>query len=152
HREILARTLGADLLIALYDPRVPNNRYASPNKLFEAMLCGKPIVVNGGTSMTSIVPDSGCGMVVPYGDSESFREAILLLKGDPALRTRLGRIARVAYDTLCRWGIREVRLVAAHRDLPVGGLPHRGRPTCPCEGVTSFWPSTRRKPGGSVGI
>jgi len=125
YQEILARTLGADLLIALYDPRVPNNRYASPNKLFEAMLCGKPIIVNSGTSMTSIVRSTECGVVVPFGDSESFRETIRRLKDDPALKARLGGNARAAYDSLYRWGIMEERLLAVYRDLTGSPMPYR---------------------------
>ena len=121
YQEILARTLGADCLVALYDPRVPNNRYASPNKLFEAMLCGKPIVVNGGTSMTAIVETTGCGIVVPFGDHDALRDAILRLKSDSSLRERLGRNARTAYDRLYRWGIMEERLLAVYRDLEAPG-------------------------------
>lgn len=117
HREILAKTMEADLLFALYDPQVPNNRFASPNKLFEAMLCGKPIIVNDGSSMTSIVRDTGCGVIVPFGDPDAFREAVLRLKEDVNLRTGLGMNARAAYENLFRWGIMEERLSSIYREL-----------------------------------
>ncbi len=58
----------ADALIATYDPRIPNHRYASPNKLFEAMMLAKPIIVAEGTNMDLIVSKAGCGVVVPYAD------------------------------------------------------------------------------------
>ena len=68
HNEIMRLTNEADLLFALYDTNVPNNKYASPNKLFEAMPCGKPIIVNDGTSMANIVKNEECGIIVPYND------------------------------------------------------------------------------------
>ena len=42
---VILKSFQADLLFAFYDPKVPNNFYARPNSLFEAMMCGKPILV-----------------------------------------------------------------------------------------------------------
>ena len=46
HEEILSLTRDCDVVYAMYNPDVPNNRFASPNKLFEAMACGKPVLAN----------------------------------------------------------------------------------------------------------
>lgn len=35
---ILKRTLNCDIIFALYNPKIPNHKYASPIKLFEAMI------------------------------------------------------------------------------------------------------------------
>ena len=45
HEIIMKYTLMADLLFILYDPAIPNNKFASPNKLFEAMRCNKPVLI-----------------------------------------------------------------------------------------------------------
>lgn len=116
----------ADLLFALYNPRIPNNCYASPNKLFEAMLCGKPIIVNSGSTMTSIVRDTECGLIVPFGDPDAFREAVQQLREDPSLRDRLGTNARAAYENLFRWEIMEERLSSTYGDLTYSAGPYRG--------------------------
>ncbi|WP_292393450.1 glycosyltransferase family 4 protein [Methanoculleus sp. UBA303] len=126
HKEILAKTMEADLLFALYNPRIPNNCYASPNKLFEAMLCGKPIIVNSGSTMTSIVRDTECGLIVPFGDPDAFREAVQQLREDPSLRDRLGTNARAAYENLFRWEIMEERLSSTYGDLTYSAGPYRG--------------------------
>jgi len=114
---VIEKTLQADLLFALYDPRVPNNRYASPNKLFEAMMCGKPILVSDGTAMADIVKEEECGLVVPYGDVDAIKHAILTLKNDPVLCRRLGENGRRAYETKYNWKIMEERLLEIYRRL-----------------------------------
>lgn len=114
---VIEKTLEADLLFALYDPKIPNNKYASPNKLFEAMMCGKPILVNDGTNMAKIVREEECGLVVPYGDVDAIKHAILTLKNDPALCKRLGENGRRAYETKYSWDIMEERLLEVYRGL-----------------------------------
>lgn len=113
HHEVIKQTLNSDCIIALYDPDIPNNRYASPNKLFEAMMCRKPILVNEGSSMADIVRKENCGLVVPYGDVEAIKHAILTLK-DPELCTQLGRNGRSAYEQKYSWKIMEERLLTAY--------------------------------------
>jgi glycosyltransferase involved in cell wall biosynthesis len=70
----------SDALFAIYDPQVPNHRYSSPNKLFEAMMLGKPIIVSRNTGMDRIVERFACGICVDYGDERQLRKAILTLR------------------------------------------------------------------------
>jgi glycosyltransferase involved in cell wall biosynthesis len=117
YNEVIRRTLQSDLLFAFYDPGVPNNRYASPNKLFEAMMCGIPILVNDGTSMADIVRKENCGLVVPFGDINAIRDAILLLKNDPQLARQLGANGRRAYEQTYSWKIMEDRLLGLYQEI-----------------------------------
>ncbi len=117
YEKVIQYTISADILFAFYNPAVPNNRYASPNKLFEAMMCGKPIIVNDNTSMAEIVRKEDCGIVVPYGDVDATKRAILTLKNDPALCRRLGENGRRAYETKYSWKIMEERLLKIYRGL-----------------------------------
>lgn len=70
----------SDALFAIYDPQVPNHRYSSPNKLFEAMMLEKPIIVSRGTGMDRIVERFACGICVDYGDREQLLDAIVTLR------------------------------------------------------------------------
>jgi glycosyltransferase involved in cell wall biosynthesis len=115
--EVIQKTLESDLLFALYDPDVPNNRYASPNKLFEAMMSGKPILVSDETAMAEIVREEDCGLVVPYGDIGAIKHAICTLKNDPALCKHLGENGRKAYETKYSWRIMEERLLEVYEKL-----------------------------------
>lgn len=117
YNKVLEKSHQADLLFALYDPGVANNRYASPNKLFEAMMCGKPILVSDETAMAHIVREEDCGFVVPYGDVDAIKSAIRTLKSDPALCKRLGANGRKAYETKYGWNIMEKRLLDIYQTL-----------------------------------
>jgi len=107
----------SDVLIATYDPRIPNHRYASPNKLFEAMMLSKPIIVAEGTSMDQTVGEHGFGLVVPYGDVSALEEALAELASDPPLRARLGAAGRRAYESTYSWDIMSRRLLNLYDQL-----------------------------------
>jgi glycosyltransferase involved in cell wall biosynthesis len=107
----------ADVLIATYDPSIPNHRYASPNKLFEAMMLGKPIVVAAGTNMDRIVEETGCGIVIPYGDITALEQALQRLASDPQLRDQYGAAGRKAYETRYNWELMRQKLISLYITL-----------------------------------
>ncbi len=91
----------SDALFALYDPCILNHRYSSPNKLFEAMMLGKPIIVSKNTGMDEVVERYNVGIVVEYNNKQQLRCAILKLidmkkKGDNSFGEN-GRKAYVAH-------------------------------------------------------
>jgi glycosyltransferase involved in cell wall biosynthesis len=94
----LALSGAADVLFATYDPAVPNHRMSSANKLFEAMMLGKPIVVARGTGMDRIVEEHDIGFVVPYGDVDALERAFAEVSAwDDAQRAAVARRCRAAY-------------------------------------------------------
>lgn len=117
YSDVLNYSMQSDILFAFYDPLIPNNRFASPNKLFEAMMCTKPIIVSDGSSMAEIVRKEQCGLIIPYNDSKSLQNAILLLKENLQLRENLGANGRSAYERSYGWHIMEGRLIASYEAL-----------------------------------
>ncbi len=117
HDVVLDMSLKADVLFAFYDPAIPNNKYASPNKLFEAMMCGKPIIMNSETSASKIVQFEDCGVIVDYGDVKSTKKALIELIKKPELRKKLGENGRKAYENKYSWKIMEKRLLSAYNEL-----------------------------------
>lgn len=107
----------ADVLFAIYDPAVPNHRYSSPNKLFEAMMLGKPIIVARDTNMDRIISKNDCGILVTYGQIAELEEALRRLADNPALRQELGENARRAYETLYNWEIMKSRLLSLYSQV-----------------------------------
>lgn len=110
YERALAISISAQVLIALYDPIIPNHRFASPNKLFEAMMLGKPIIVAQGTNMDLIAKEEGFGLLVKYGDLPELESALIKLAQDPGLRSDLSQRAREAYDRSYGWHIMEQKL------------------------------------------
>ncbi len=117
YEEVLENTANADAIVALYDPAVPGNRLASPNKLFEAMMYSKPVIVSDGTRMAEVVRQEGCGLVVPYGDPEALRAALERLMLSSSEAEAMGARGRAAYDAKYNWAAMERRLLGAYAGL-----------------------------------
>ncbi len=115
--EAIKHTIKADLLFALYDPFGLSNRYLSPNKLFEAMMYAKPILVSENSTMAETVRENNYGIVVNCRDVKEIKEAIIKLKNDPGLCKQLGENARKAYDEKYNWQIMEQRLLDLYNKL-----------------------------------
>ncbi|PKO07315.1 MAG: glycosyltransferase WbuB [Chloroflexi bacterium HGW-Chloroflexi-3] len=101
----------SDVLIATYDPSIPNHRYSSPNKVFEAMMLGKPIIVAKNTNMDLIIEKANCGIIVKYGVIEDLEKALTLLDENKNLRFKLGENARQAYEDTYSWAKMQERLL-----------------------------------------
>jgi len=87
-------------IIALYDPKLPGNLLSAPNKLYEAMMLGKPLITTEGTLGGELVKEEGIGVVVPYGDVQALRDAFDYLKKNTQGRQEMGRRARLLYENL----------------------------------------------------
>jgi glycosyltransferase involved in cell wall biosynthesis len=127
YERALQLSAAADALFATYDPAIPNHRYASPNKLFEAMMLGKPVLVCSHTNMDRIVAGVDCGLILPYDDIPALEAALARLASDAALRRRLGENARRAYEESYSWARMQARLSALYTSLcklsPEGVVP-----------------------------
>lgn len=121
YERALQLSAGADVLFATYDPAIPNHRYASPNKLFEAMMLGKPIIVCEDTNIDRLVGAADCGAVIPYGDIHALESALTRLASDAVDRKRLGENARHAYDNNYSWEKMETCLLEVYAG--VSSLP-----------------------------
>ena len=109
--DVLKYTIGADVLFRFNDPKVPKSRYESPNKLFEAMMAGKPIITNNEIGASKIVKDENCGIIVPYGDVYAIKNAIMTLMLNENLRNMLGNNGRKAYEEKYSYQIMENRII-----------------------------------------
>jgi glycosyltransferase involved in cell wall biosynthesis len=107
----------ADVLFATYDPAIENHRFASPNKVFEAMMLGKPVVVARNTNVDRLIERYQCGLVVDYGDVAGLERALTSLYEDHELRSRLGQNARQAYESTYHWAEMETRLFNLYASL-----------------------------------
>lgn len=114
--EALAMSYAADVLPAFYDPSIPNHRYASPNKLFEGMMLGRPVLAARHTGFDRLVSELDCGLVVNYGSLDQIEAALRSLE-DPALRRRLGENGRRAYEQTYAWPRMAQRLVDLYAGL-----------------------------------
>lgn len=111
--ESLMLERSADVIPVLYDPHVPINKTAAPNKLYEAMMLGVPIITN----LTGPLQEVRCGIGVCYGDIAGIRNAILYLKENPNVRREMGLKGRLAFEQTRNWASMEKRLLRLYNKL-----------------------------------
>ncbi len=120
YEEVLRQTASCHVVAALYDPAVPNNRLAAPNKLYEAMMLSKPVLTNEGIALAEFVRQVGVGSVAVFGDRRSIQRALEDLQLHPEACAEMGRRGRQLFDERYRWSTQAERLVSAYHDL-LGG-------------------------------
>jgi len=118
YRRALELTASADVLFATYDPAIANHRYSAPNKLYEAMALGVPIIVAKDTNIDRIVEENDLGAVVVYGDEQSFVAAVERLgRLDPRSRKAFSERVKELFELRYSWKVMEGRLIALYASL-----------------------------------
>jgi glycosyltransferase involved in cell wall biosynthesis len=113
----LRLSAAANVLIATYDPAIPNHRYSSPNKIFEAMMLARAIIVAKNTNMDGIIERYNNGIVIPYGDKAALEEALRFLQENPQARRSMGENGRRAYEQEYGWHIMKERLIRLYEKV-----------------------------------
>lgn len=71
-----------------------SHREGLPRSVMEAMAAGKPIIGTQIRGLRDLVEDGKTGLLVPVGDPESTAQAILQLKNQPELVSKMGEAGR----------------------------------------------------------
>ncbi|MEZ0348902.1 MAG: glycosyltransferase family 4 protein [Thermus sp.] len=118
YEETLRLTCTAHVLFATYDPSIPNHRYSSANKLFEAMAFGKPIIVARGTGMDRLVESLGLGYVVEYGNVRELEATLRRIAGwTEEQRRAFAERAKAVFEQHFSWEKMKKRLLALYSEL-----------------------------------
>ena len=113
--EVLQIEANSDVMIALYDLKLQTqNKFVMGNKLFESMMCGIPLITNVAHD---IVSETNCGIIVEYDNVEQIKQAIITLRDNPELRSKLGANGRKAFLEKYNWEIMEKRLYEIYDSL-----------------------------------
>lgn len=80
----------------------PHIETTMPNKIFQFMILGKPVVVSNTRPMMRIVNDAECGLIFEERNAKSLAETIIQLADDD-MRRRLGENARRAVEDRYNW-------------------------------------------------
>jgi glycosyltransferase involved in cell wall biosynthesis len=131
--KLLAHTAEADVGITLLQDTCENHRLALPNKLFEYIAAGVPVVASALPEIQRLVEAYGVGWCVPPAEPDTLARAVdraLAQRQDPGLRDRL----RHAADELC-WAREQHRLLNLYEQL--AGAPPLSR--APVEAPTTVY-------------
>lgn len=116
YAETLALEDKCDIVTAIYDPNIPNHYYAAPNKFYEALMLGKPLIMVKNTGMDHLVSQNEIGEVIEY-TVESLNEAIdeLIRKRDQW--EKISTKAKNLYINEFSWEKMEQRLINLYNDI-----------------------------------
>ena len=112
-REILARSLTG---IVTFLP-VSNHIEAQPNKMFEYMSAGIPVVASNFPLWREIIEGNNCGLCVDPCDPQAIAEAIDKLVSDPELAHKMGQNGQRAIQRCYNWHAEEKKLLKLISDF-----------------------------------
>lgn len=113
-KDCLIFEANADVMIALYDLKIAWNSITTANKVFEAMMCGIPIITNVSPELVNKLD---FGFMVDYDNITEIRKAVILLRDNSELRLRLGRNGRKAFLEKYNWTKMEKQLYEIYENL-----------------------------------
>ena len=96
---------------------VPNKPKSMPNKLFEYMSAGIPVVASNFPLWRRIIEDAGCGLLVDPKDPRAIAEAVEYLLTHPEEAEKMGKRGRKAVEERYNWLIEEKKLLRLYKDL-----------------------------------
>jgi len=108
--------LECDVLFAVYDPKIQNHRFSSPNKLYEAMMLGKPIIVAKNTGIDKIVDSENIGISINYSKAD-FEGAIKDLLANKNCFKSISKKTKELYKNEYSWDIMSQRLLTMYKNL-----------------------------------
>lgn len=98
--QILAKsTIG----IILFQPIHYNSLMGIPNKLFDYMAAGIPVIASNLPNISTIILDADCGILVDPADVEAIAEALDYLLSNPEEARRMGENGRRAVIEKYNW-------------------------------------------------
>ena len=116
--ELLAWTASADVMLMAIQPTTLNHRYTTPQKLWEAIAAGVPVVASDLPGMAEVVREVGCGTLCDPTNPASIAAAIrelLALSADARAEMRERTLA-AAHDRY-NWRVQAEVLLAAYAGL-----------------------------------
>jgi len=114
--EVLAFAAGAQIGVIPYEPIGLNNTYTTPNKLFDYMAAGIPIVGSRLPELIRFVEGERVGVCFEPGDAEALGTAVRAILDDPEHAAAMGERARTAAQRFT-WEIEVAKLLRLYERL-----------------------------------
>lgn len=115
--ELLDWISAADIVAMPIQPSTLNHRLTTPNKLFEALAAGVPVIASDLPGMAPTVLDAGAGLLVDPTDPAAIADAIRRLLDDPAERAAMAERALAAAHDRYHWEAQADILLAEYSRL-----------------------------------
>lgn len=100
--QIADYTCAADVVYYGFDPQNPNAQFSAPNKLFEALAAGRPLITGDFGEIADVVRQASCGIVLPEYSASAIQAALITLR-DPQGRNEMAQNAKRFGEVAMNW-------------------------------------------------
>jgi glycosyltransferase involved in cell wall biosynthesis len=118
-KESLEKAALCDAVFSFYEPNSENNRYASPNKIYDAMSVGRPIIINEEVILSQWVVDNSLGFRLAYNDVDELKRIVQNLKMRRLSLISYAKHSRQLFQKGYRWEEVEKKLYSLYNKLSV---------------------------------
>lgn len=96
---------------------LPNHINAQPNKIFEYMASGIPVIGSNFPLWKVIIEDNNCGICVDPTNPIEIAEAIKYLQSHPEIAREMGRNGKRMVTEKYNWKAEEKKLIQLYKDI-----------------------------------
>lgn len=115
YSDVLSLEKECDILFATYDPKIKNHKYSAPNKVYEAMALGKPIIVCKKTGIDKLITNNDIGVSINY-NSKDFIKALDKFDDKDYMKD-ISKRSRKLYNTKYSWTAMEKVIINEYKVL-----------------------------------
>jgi glycosyltransferase involved in cell wall biosynthesis len=106
-----------DVGLLLFRPVRYNNIIATPNKLFEYMAFGIPIVASDLPEIRKIIKETGTGILVDPSKVKEIADNIIYLADNPEVVEEMRKNGKKAFQTTYNWDAQSSELLRVYAEL-----------------------------------
>ena len=121
YQDVISIEKECDVIPAVFDPTIGNHRFAAPNKFYEAIMLGKPLIMLHDTGMDKWVSEYGIGKVISGETSDEFRAEFSKAVDELIARRdewqTIAETERRLYNERFSWEIMESRLLNLYDEM-----------------------------------
>ena len=112
----LCLEMNCDIMLATYDTTNRNNRFAAPNKFYEALMLGKPIIMTQGMGMSDIIKKYKLGQLIEFS-KDGLAHGIKKLVEEKHRWNQIESEGKVLYNENYSWNLMQKRLLSSYKKL-----------------------------------
>lgn len=116
YSEILNFYEKSDCIYAVYGSDSINIKLAFPVKLFEAMICGIPVIVDKNTDAATFVEDNKIGFAIDGNSKNEIRKTICHLKENLDVCIEMGKRAKKLAEEKYNWELESKKLLKLYKE------------------------------------
>jgi len=116
HVELINHIAKSNIGLSLLQP-CPKHQKNIPQKIFEYMACGIPVVASDLSTARPFIEPSECGILVDPTNPKQLAEALIFLLQNPEDAKRMGENGRKAVLEKYNWETESKKLLAVYKEL-----------------------------------